>query len=739
MSSRLLHIFILLLILAALLFVRTQDYGWMRSLRYIAFDNYNRLYPRPESNQVSIVDIDEESLSRPNPGQWPWPRDTVAAMVQNLDDMGARAIVFDVTFPEPDRTSPQRLLEKIPADALGTDAVNTLRLLPDHDAKLAETIKNTGRVVTGFVWTGTPQATRHLPASRPISMGRDTDILRHTVTPMQGVTTNIPELEQAAAGNGNFGVSTELDGLIRKVPLLFRMANGDNLSALYPALSVEALRVAQDPKLLTKIRKVPPGEAGLLGQPFALKIGKFEIPIDKRGDFYVWFAKERSKDYIPAWKVLDKTVNSAAVAGKIILIGTSAEGLKDIRSTPLDLFIPGVEVHVNVIEQILTQAYLLRPALIEGMELMAVAAIGLVIIVAAPFLGAIVMSGFTLALIGAISLLSLYGFKHGLLIDPVFPGLSLLGLNAVSSLLAYLRAEAERRIVKDAFGLYISPDYMKELTRDPSKLKLGGQERELTVMFTDIRGFTTIAESMPSDALVNLMNDFLTPMSDLVMKNRGTIDKYMGDAMMAFWNAPLDVPDHAKHACRTALHMNEALKPINARLEAQDLLLRLQAGIGISTGRASVGNMGSKQRFAYSALGDTVNLASRLESQTKTYGVEILIGEQTQAQVKDFATLELDLLRVKGKMKPVRVFALLGDEAMGKNADFQAMAKDHYQMMAMYRIGDFAQAEWFLQVCRTHGSSKGLKAFYDLYESRIREMAANPPENWDGVFTAASK
>ncbi len=739
MKSRFAHMFILLLMLAALLFVRTQDYGWMRSLRYIAFDGYNRLYPRPESNQVAIVDIDEESLARPDPGQWPWPRDTVASMVQNLNDMGARAIVFDVTFPEPDRTSPQRLMDKLSADTLNLDAVNAIRLLPDHDAQLAEVIKNSGRVVTGFVWTGTAQATRHLPAAKPISMARDTDILLRTVTPMQGVTTNLPELEQAAAGNGNFGVSTEVDGLIRKVPLLFRMSGSDSLNTLYPSLSVEALRVAQDARLLTKIRKVSPNESGLLGQPYALKIGKFEIPMDRHGDFYVWFAKERSNEYIPAWKVLDKTIDSSAVAGKIVLIGTSAEGLKDIRSTPLDLFIPGVEVHVNVIEQVLTHAYLLRPALIEGMELLAVAGIGLVIIIAAPFFGAIVMSGFTLALIAAIAMFSLYGFRNGLLIDPIFPGLALLGLNAVSSLLAYLRAEAERRAVKDAFGLYISPDYMKELTRDPSKLKLGGQERELTVMFTDIRGFTTIAEAMPPDALVNLMNDFLTPMSDLVMKNRGTIDKYMGDAMMAFWNAPLDVTDHAKHACRTALHMNKALEPINQKLMERDLLLRLQAGIGINTGRASVGNMGSKQRFAYSALGDAVNLASRLESQTKTYGVEILIGEQTQKQVQDFATLELDLLRVKGKMKPARVFTLLGEENVARDAGFAALAKDHEAMIALYRIGDFTEALRMLQACKTHATAKTLAGFYDLYEARIQEMAANPPINWDGVFTAASK
>ncbi len=740
LTNRWAQIFILLLMLCAMLFVRVHDYNWIKSLRFIAFDTYNRTYPRPQSGEVAVVDIDEASMGRPDIGQWPWPRNVVAKLVDDLHAMGARAIVFDVVFAEDDRTSPQVLLKALPEGELDPIAAKALETLPDHDQVLADSFKKAGNVVTGFVWSVTPEATRHLPASKPIGLSKDAVTLRQTIRAMVGVTTNIPVLEKASSGNGNFGVSTEVDGIIRSVPLLFRMSNDgrSGMSSLYPSLSVEALRVAQDPRIITKIRKLPPSELGLFDPPYKMKVGKYEIPLDQRGDFYVWFAKARPQTYIPAWEVLAGKIDPASVSGKIVFIGTSAEGLKDIRSTPLDLFIPGVEVHVNVVEQVLKGQYLLRPALIEGVEFWAIAGIGVLIVLLTPFFGAIYMSFFTGISIAAISWLSLYAFtRHGLLLDPVYPSLSLLAINAVSSLLTYMRTEAERRRVRDAFGLYISPDYMKELTSDPDKLKLGGEVREMTVMFTDIRGFTTIAESMSPEELIHLMNDFLTPMSDLVMKNRGTIDKYMGDAMMAFWNAPLDDPDHARHACVAALKMKGALAPLNARLAEEGKTVRVNAGIGINTGRASVGNMGSRQRFAYSALGDTVNLASRLEGQTKIYGVDILIGEDTCKGVPDFAVLEIDLLRVKGKTKPVRVFTVLGDQIMASSGEFGQWKAAHDAMIAAYRAGDFDAAEKGVVLCRRQG---GLGDVYTLYAERIAALKANAPgPEWDGVFVATTK
>ncbi len=290
---------------------------------------------------------------------------------------------------------------------------------------------------------------------------------------------------------------------------------------------------------------------------------------------------------------------------------------------------------------------------------------------------------------------------------------------------------------------------MAELTRDPDKLRLGGETRDLTVMFTDIRGFTTISESLSPEELIALMNDFLTPMADLVMENRGTIDKFMGDAMMAFWNAPLDDPDHARHACLSALRMNAALEPVNAALARRASSegtspLRLQAGIGINTGPASVGNMGSRRRFAYSALGDTVNLASRLEGQTKTYGLTNLIGPATRAAVSDLATLEVDLIRVKGKTKPVQVFTLLGGEDLARDQAFPRWADAHDRLIGAYRRREAALALKALEAARQASQNlqegPSFNRLYTLYAARLDAlMARDPGPDWDGVFTAQEK
>jgi len=433
-----------------------------------------------------------------------------------------------------------------------------------------------------------------------------------------------------------------------------------------------------------------------------------------------------------------------AVKDKIVFIGSSAEGLLDLRSTPLGLK-PGVEIHVNALEQILDQNFLIRPQIVKDAENNFILSIGLLLIVLAPFIGASWLALICFALSGGVAYASFISFtEYGVLVDPVYPVLSVLVIYMLSSVLSYIRTEADRKQVREAFGLYISPDFMKELTKDPDKLKLGGETRDLTVMFTDIRSFTTISESMTPEALIQLMNDFLTPMSDLVMEHRGTIDKYMGDAMMAFWNAPLDDENHARNACMTALKMNKALEPINAKIIADaekegKAPALLEAGIGINTGKASVGNMGSRQRFAYSALGDTVNLASRLEGQTKQYGVRILIGEQTRRQASDMAALELDLIRVKGKIEPERIFVLLGDEEMSRSEYFKSWQIKHYRMLEAYRKMKWDDAMVLAEECQNI-SKEGMTGYYDMMQLRLNEMKSNPPEQgWDGVFVATTK
>ena len=415
----------------------------------------------------------------------------------------------------------------------------------------------------------------------------------------------------------------------------------------------------------------------------------------------------------------------------------------DLRATPMGMQ-PGVRVHMNALEQILQHKYLIRPHTADLLEIGAAVAVSLIIILLSFFINPAWLGLIVLAASGSAFGLSWYLFDtKGGLFDPVTPTIIVGLVFVVASILSFLKTEFERRRVKDAFGLYISPDFMQELTSDPDKLKLGGEIRDLSVMFTDIRSFTTISEGLTPEELIQLMNDFLTPMSDLVMQNRGTIDKYMGDAMMAFWNAPLDDEEHARNACIAALGMQAALDPINeaVAIKAKEIgkePVLLQAGIGINTGPCAVGNMGSKQRFAYSTLGDAVNLASRLEGQTKNYGVSILIGESTYNAVPDFACLEMDLIRVKGKSEAVRIFALLGDQDSASEENFKRLKLKHKAMINAYRAGDFKAAKKEAKVCKKLGLHN-LDIAYDLYIERCDDMIKNPPEDWDGVFVATSK
>lgn len=754
--SRLFHFLILFVLLVAATYYSHSQHDLRKRLQYVVFDAFNQLHPRPATDSVVIVDIDEASLREL--GQWPWPRDIVAQLTTRLKAMGASAIAFDMVFAEPDRTSPSFMAARLPDEPAFTEAKSTIALLPDHDDIFAQAILDAGNVVMGFV---AADGTTH---QRPPVLSRDirflpparADEMRATFLQSTGardhVATDLPQLSEAAVGNGHFIAEPDVDGIIRKVALFMRyprtLENGEP-PRLYPTLGVEAVRAAHNPKIENQILLKKPEEQKALDSLYKLRIGqKYDVPIEPDSRFWVYYRDIADDEYVSAYKILDESLQAQMmprIDGKIVFVGTSAIGLKDIRSTPLDLFIPGVEVHVNLVEQILQGKFLTRPQLIVGAESLAILIGGLIIIVLAPFVNAVLLGIFSLVMIAAGFALAWQMYvQAGLLLDPVYPGLAIGLIFLVSTLLTYIRTESDRRRVKNAFGHYISPDFMEELTKNPDKLVLGGETRDLTIMFTDIRNFTGISERMSPAALTQLMNDFLTPMSDLVMNNRGTIDKFMGDAMMAFWNAPLDDPDHARHACLTALRMSEALRPLNERLRREAVAqgfeaIEIHAGIGINTGPASVGNMGSRQRFAYSALGDHVNLASRIEGQTKQYGVDILITASTRAAVPDLAALELDLLRVKGKAEPVRIYTLIGDQMVAQSHEFKSWKSQHDNMLESYRAMAFDAAAYALGECRARSNGR-IAGYYDMMEQRIHAMKQNRPnDDWDGVFAALTK
>lgn len=742
-SSHVVHITVLMILLCATVAMSFSNARWREQIRNFTFDNYNIMKPRIPSDNIVIVDIDEASLAEV--GQMPWPRTVMGKLVTNLKEMGAAVIVFDIVFAEPDRISPEAIAEKL-IDLEGfEDVLPRLETLPDNDTLFGFDVGKAGNVVTGFSFTN--DETETTARQKGIFRGKN---IENFIPNLRGVSANLKVINKYAAGNGSFFVSTDTDGIIRRVPMLVAHKRSDsNITSIYPSLALETVRVLDGERggrvILgnPKYAQLDPNRFGVEGIQVG-KEGRF-VPTNARGEFLVYFAKSNKEWYVPAYQVLDKSLPVEEVKDKIIFIGTSAVGLKDIRSTPLNTFLPGVEVHLNIVDQILQNKFLSRSIEAEGLEAVVIFIVGLFIILFAPFIGAIAQAVIVFFMVGGLIYAGWFAFDaYGMLIDVAYPSMSVIALFMLSTILTYLRTEQDRKHVRDAFGLYISTDFMKELTEDPDKLKLGGEIKDLTVMFTDIRNFTGISEGLDPEELIQLMNDFLTPMSDLVMQNRGTIDKYMGDAMMAFWNAPLDDDHHARHACRAALGMQEALEPINDRVreraeeKGREPVL-LKAGIGINTGPCAVGNMGSRQRFAYSTLGDSVNLASRLEGQTKQYGVEILIGEETWAGVPEFATLELDMLKVKGKTKPVRVFALLGDEKIGASEEFENWKKLHDQMIAAYRTREFEEAFKLADKCRLLDISN-LDVVYDMYGERATALIKNPPsDDWDGVFEATSK
>ena len=730
------------LLLGAVYYSGSQD-RWRKEMQSLVFDELNAMYPREPSGQVIIVDIDDDSLLEV--GQWPWPRTKVATLVENLTALGAKVIAFDGLLAEPDRSSPRFVSENLPEDDRFKALRSEIAELPDHDEILAETVKESGVFVSGFTYGSYSQIPRKPRLIKPLLVKKsDKENFIEHAEHFEKAAVFLESVEKASAGNGSFMAKPDFDGILRRTGMIF--SDGERL---YPSLSLEAVRVAQgNPKLITKIGRNPQESRDAIDTNFRIISGDYSIPVESDGLVWLHYRRFEGEDYLSAYKVIDPTFHDDIkdrVEGKIILIGSSAEGLKDLRSTALEAFQPGVEIHANIIEQILQNQYLLRPDINIVAEATYILFAGFLMIILAPFINVLVLGALCFAFIALAFLGSATAYvDYKILLDPFYPSLSVFVIFVVSTLLTYMRVESEKKQVRSAFGMYVSRDVMRDLEKNPDKLKLGGENKELSVMFTDIRKFTTISEGLTPEELIHLMNEFLTAMTDIVMEHGGTIDKYMGDAMMAFWNAPKDVENHERQAALTALKMQAALEPINKALEKRAQKeggepATLQAGIGINTGPCAVGNMGSKQRFAYSALGDAVNLASRLEGQTKAYGVNILIGEDTAKALDGFAILEMDLLKVKGKTKPVRVYALLGDEAVKTDQTFKAQKEAHDKMITAYQGGDFKAAKNTLKSARK-ADVLNLNVAYDLYEDRIKDLLENPPtDTWDGVFEAKTK
>jgi adenylate cyclase len=718
----------LLLGLAAL---RLVDPILLHELRVRVFDFFQVLHPREATQRpVVIVDIDEKSLN--SIGQWPWPRTRIADIITRLTQMGALVVAFDVVFAEPDRTSPS-----IAADTFRNldEATRTkLRSLPSNDATLADAFRK-ARVVVGE--SGLPFAVAEAGgAQQPIGIATMGGDARPFLLNFPGLLRNVPTLEQAASGRGLFTIRPERDGIIRRVPVVM-LAQG----AIMPSLTLEMLRVVSGSNTVL----IRSDHAGVQ----SAAIPGFVIPTDRNGQLWIHFAPHDKERYISAVDVLEGRIPPDRVAQRLVLIGTSAVGLLDSKTTPVDPLMPGVEVHAQVLENILTNSVLSAPNYAIGVELCAALFLGIIIIWLAPTLNPLLLL-LVGATVVALSMGASWYFyvQNRLLFDFTYPLLSsvLVYLTLVFS--NYMSEQAQRRRIRSAFGQYLSPDLVEQLAQSPDKLVLGGEDREMSILFSDVRGFTTISELYKDNpqGLTSLMNSFLTPLTNAIIEHKGTIDKYMGDAIMAFWNAPLNDADHEINACEAALEMLRRVDTLNGQREQQakengQRFIPLKVGVGINTGRCVVGNMGSDLRFNYSVLGDSVNLASRLEGQSKNYGLPIILGSRTASVVGDkFAVLELDCITVKGKTEPESVYTILGRSDVAGSDRFGQLRDNVNDMLTRFRRQDFSGATQAIERCRKFGDGFGLAYLFDLYSDRIRAFEENPPPaDWNGVFVLETK
>ena len=625
-------------------------------LRHAAFDALQHAAPRPDADRVApgtgvvVVDIDEASLARL--GQWPWPRTDVAALIRRLQDAGAAAIGLDLLFAEPDRSSPAALAPGWARNA-GLSVTGPGGTLPDYDAELARTMAR-GRVVTGYALL--PVANGRAPeVANGVSMlgaGAPPDLDDY-----RGAVPNLKAFDLAAAGQGSFSIAdVSEDQTVRRLPL-FSELDG----AILPSLAVEAVRVAQGDDAEVGLREERGG--GWLGGTtgYTARIGDRTVPIDPHGGMWIHFGARDPARTLPAYRVLDEDAATlrAAVSGRIVLVGTSALGLSDLRSTPLAAFQPGVAIHAAGVEQILAGDVLTRPFWAAGAERRVAALFGLAVAMAlvcggATWGAAVLVLGSLAAAGGALLL-----FGRGALLFDASPVVIAGALCFVAALaVRYLATERRAGALRAAFGTYLSPELVDRLARHPDTLRLGGEDREMTFLFTDLEGFTAFAEAAEPALLVATLNRYLDGVCALVLDHGGTIDKIVGDAVHVMFNAPLDQPDHAERAVRCALAI-DAFAQDFARGAGRDRPFGTTR-IGINTGRAVVGNFGGSRRFDYTAHGDAINTAARLEAANKRLGTRICAARATVDAVGPAAALTfrpIGALELKGKAHRVEVFA----------------------------------------------------------------------------------
>jgi adenylate cyclase len=661
------------LVTLALLFVRVVDPVLVSALRASGFDGLQQLYPRKmdKPEPVRIVDIDEASLKKL--GQWPWSRKTLADMLDRLNDYGAAVVAFDIVFPEADRLSPKNILNDAALSGAITQPIDQATL-PDTDAAFAAAISRSRTVLAFASSPGQLEPERLNIKSGFAQTGADAI---GAVPRLEKLTTNLPMLDAVTAGLGGFNIDLAGEqGVARQVPMLW--SDG---TRYVPALSLEALRVAQGVDTIL-VRAAPDQENAIE----TIQVGDLEIPTAENGAFFVHYRPNPKDLLISAADLLDDTkadVLRPQIDGHIVYIGTSAVGLLDIRTSALGETVAGVTIHAQATEQVLSGRFLTRSQGVVAIEYLAILIGGLLIAAAAALLRPSLAFATPFALGACVIAAVIYAFNQkGILLDATY--------SVAAFALTYLSSTAWRLAVTDKdgrtmrrmFSQYVAPTVLADIEKNPSVFKLGGEVRDVTVMFIDIANFTPLSEKLSPEELVNTVNCLWTVCTREILNTQGTIDKFIGDAVMAFWNAPVSLADHQYHAAKAALAIRTAVAEFNDTdqvkvLCAKKSLPPLAVRIGLASGPACVGNMGSIDRFNYSVLGDTVNIAARTESAGKHVAHDILIAGEVHPATTKLAILHAGRLALKGKGAPEQMNILVGDESEAASESFTTLRKEH--------------------------------------------------------------
>ena len=703
-------------------------FGFIHKLERYSYDaRLNLLMPNTMDSRIVIVDIDEKSLKEQ--GQWPWGRNKMALLVNQLfDTYQINTLGFDVVFAEKDESSGLKNLEWLAQNTLKDDvqfnnAMQSIKPTLDYDGEFAASLKKR-QVVLGyyFLENGEKQRVGQLPApSFEAGSFDQTDI---GFTEASGYGANLAILQQNAFTAGHFDPASDGDGLSRRVSLLIQYQHN-----YYESLSLAMAKAYLHAPLETKVEQSKLKGYSSLEE---FKLGNHHIPVDHSVSVLIPYrGQQGSFQYVSATDVIQHKLAINALKDKIVLVGTTAAGLQDLRATPVQGAYPGVEIHANVIAGILDNNIKKRPQYTLAIEFGLIMLAGLLLTLLLPALNPLKATLLTLAVLVSAIAIVVGSWLYANLVLPVAALLLMIGLiYFINMSYGFFVESRGKRQLAGIFGQYVPPELVAEMAENPEKISLVGESREMTVLFSDIRGFTTISEGLDPKQLTQLMNEFLTPLTQVIHANRGTIDKYMGDAIMAFWGAPLPDNQHAQNALNAAMQMQGSLKALNEKFAAKGWPA-IEIGVGLNTGNMVVGNMGSSFRMAYTAMGDAVNLGSRVESLTKYYGVAIIVTEFVKAQTSNMVYRELDIVRVKGKDNAVRIYEPIGPQSDLLKTTLDELS-EYEAALALYRNGQFKLAK--AQFKRLQKANP--LPVYAIYIERIQAFSvAPPPSDWGGVHT----